>query len=185
MCPDIPFGVKLRRLLDAFHALDFRQHLVEQRGFIEQFKSAAGAALDEHFCEFVAHTLAAYCIDKRGERTHGAPGFRLDFEAEAGGEAHTTQHAQMVFFKAQLGAADGANDAGIEIRYAAYIVDDGRAEIAGAAQRVEEQAVDGEVAALHVFLGSVGVANRIGMAAVGICAIGAEGRHFGDRLLAS
>ena len=41
-------------------------------------------------------------------------------------------------------------------------------------QRIEQQAVDGEVAALHVFFGVLRVAHLIGMAAIGVRAVGAE-----------
>ena len=36
MDKNITFGVKLRRLLDAFHGFDFRKKLMQQSGFIEQ-----------------------------------------------------------------------------------------------------------------------------------------------------
>ena len=42
-------------------------------------------------------------------------------------------------------------------------------------ERVEEEAVDGEVAAFYVFFGAEGVADGVGMAAVGVGAVGAEG----------
>ena len=42
-------------------------------------------------------------------------------------------------------------------------------------ERIEEEAVDGEVAAADVFFGALGVADGVGVAAVGIGAVGAEG----------
>ena len=43
---------------------------------------------------------------------------------------------------------------------------------------VEEEAVDGEVAALDVFFGAEGVADLVGVAAVGVGSVGAEGGYF-------
>jgi len=38
MNPHVAFGMKLRRLLDAFHRSDFGKDLLEQPGFIQQFE---------------------------------------------------------------------------------------------------------------------------------------------------
>ena len=57
----------------------------------------------------------------------------------------------MIFFKAQPGLADGADDAGVEVGEAVDEVERGGGGVAGGVKRgVEEQAVDGEVAAADV-----------------------------------
>ncbi len=187
--PHIALGMELRRLCDALHARDFGQNFCEQAGFIEQFEGAAGMAFGEHFGQFVAHALAADGVDTRGESADGGECCRFDLEAEARGEADGAQQAQLVFFKAAIGLADGADDAGIEIGETADVVDHGRAQRrrsakvslqrAACTQWIEEQAVDGEVAALDVFVGAERVADLVGMAAVGVGAVGAEGRNLG------
>ena len=50
-------------------------------------------------------------------------------------------------------------------------------------QWVQEQAIDGEVAALHVFGGAEGVVDFVGMTAIGVDAVGAEGRDLHVRHL--
>ena len=101
-------------------------------------------------------------------------------EAEAGGEANGAGEAEVVFGKAEGGVADGAEDAGVEVGQAADVVEDGGGEGGGGGQGVEKEAVDGEVAALDVFLGAEGVLDGVGAAAVRVCAVGAEGGDFGD-----
>lgn len=51
------------------------------------------------------------------------------------------------------------------------------------AEWIEEEAIDGEVAALDVFSGGFGVADFIGMTTVRVNAIVAEGGDFGDAAL--
>ena len=41
MNPDVALGMKLRRLLDAFHTRDFRQDFRQQPGFVEELEAAA------------------------------------------------------------------------------------------------------------------------------------------------
>jgi hypothetical protein len=41
-----------------------------------------------------------------------------------------------------------------------------------------EQAIDGEIAALNVFFGCPGIDDLVGMAAIGVADIGAEGGYF-------
>ena len=70
--PHVALGMVLRRLRDALHPCDFGQHLHEQTGLIEQFESAAGVALGEHFGQLVAHALAADGVNASGEFAHGS-----------------------------------------------------------------------------------------------------------------
>ena len=73
--------------------------------------------------------------------------------------------------------ADGAHDAGFQIGTSAD-------EIENLVRKgIEQQAIDGEVAALHVLAGMAAVGDLIGMAAVGVQAIAAEGGDFDDFLV--
>ena len=110
--PDVALGMELRRLLDALHLLDFRQDFVQQAGFVQQLEGAARVAFGEHLGELVADAFAADLRDLRRQLLDGAHGVRVDLVAEAGGEAHRAQHAQLVFREALLRRADGADNAG-------------------------------------------------------------------------
>ena len=105
-------------------------------------------------------------------------GFRLNGVSEARGKAHGAQHPQLVFGEAQLGAADGADDFGLQILLSADVVKN----LAG--HRIEQQAVDGEVAAFDVFLRTLAESHLIGMAAVGVANVAAESGNFDDAAVA-
>ena len=184
--PDVALGVILGGLLDALEAGDFREDLGEEAGFVEELEGAASMALCQHAGEFVADTLAADGLDFGGLGSDGGVGGGVEGEAEACGEANGAEHAKVVFFEAASGGADGAEDAGLEVGEAAYVVEDGGLESGVGVElfRIEEEAVDGEVAALDVFLGRLAVADLVGVAAVGVCAVGAEGGDFGGGGLA-
>ena len=72
--PDIALGVILRRLRHALHLFDFRQHLLQQIGLVQQFKGAASMAFSKHFQDFVAHALTADLMDLRREFADGSEG---------------------------------------------------------------------------------------------------------------
>ena len=82
-------------------------------------------------------------------------------------------------------------NAGIEIVEAADVIEKtGCAAAIGVARSncarrggIEQQAVDGEVAALHVFARGFGVADLVGVAAIGVDAVSAEGCDLGDAAL--
>src|SRR5690348_15726208 len=91
----------------------------------------------------------------------------VDGEVEAGGEANCAEEAEAVFVEEIGGVDDGADGAGFNVGLAADVVDDLVAHPKG----IEEQAVDGEVAAFGVFLGG-GEADGGWVAAVVVAGIG-------------
>ena len=97
--PDVSFGMKLRRLLDALHPRDFGQKLGQQPRFVEQLEAAARGAFGEQLGEFVAQALGGNLVDFRRELDDRAEGARFDRVAEPRGEAHGAHHAQLVFPK--------------------------------------------------------------------------------------
>ena len=193
--PDVALGVELRRLVDAFHARDFRQDFGEQAGFVEQFEGAAGMAFGEHLGELVAHALAAdgVVLGARARIAAAVAGSSLKPKRAAKRTARSMRRWSSS--KRSSRAADGADDAGFEVGDAADVVDesrfaDGPWKVSfgssesrpgklwlsfGTILRIEQEAVDGEVAAPDVFFGADGVADGVGMAAVGVGAVGAEG----------
>ena len=90
-------------------------------------------------------------------------------KSSARGEAHSAQQAQMVFLKAAHGIADRADQARVDVGAAANVVED----LVGL--RIEQQRVDGEVAAQHVLTRIGFEVNTCRMAAVQIVEIAAKG----------
>src|SRR5579864_588446 len=167
--PDVAFRVILRRLRDALHLFDFRQHLLQKIGLVQQLKGAARTAFSKHFQDLVAHALMANLMDLRGEFTDGGEGLRFNRVAEAGGKAHGAEHAQLVFRESLMGLADGADDALLQVFASAHVVKD------FARIGIKQQAVDGEVAALHVHTRVFGELDFVRMAAVRVSTVTAEG----------
>ncbi len=176
--PDIAFRMILRRLRHALHLLDFRQYLFQQTGLVQQFKGAASMAFSKHFQDLVAHTLTADLMDLRSKLTDGSKSLLVDGVAKAGGKAHGPKHAQLVLRESLMGLADRADDALLQVFAPAHVVE----HFAGVG--IEQKAVDGEVAALHVHAGVFGELDFIRMAAVRISAVTAEGRDFNGVVVA-
>ena len=126
MSPHIALRMVLCRLGHALHARDLRQNLVQQRCLIQQFECPARMALGQHLGQLVADPLAANEVNARGEAANRAQRFAVELEAEARSETHGAQHAQVIFFKTQLGSADSADDPGLEIGDAANVVEKSR-----------------------------------------------------------
>ena len=138
MRPDVAFGMKLRGLLDTFHARDFGKGLGEQAGLVKKLKSTAGMAFRKHLGKFVADALTANCFGFGCETVDGGGRHGIDLEVEAGGEANGAEHSKMIFFKALGGLADGANETGVEVGQALDVINHGDAKIACRLHRVEE-----------------------------------------------
>src|SRR5439155_24810090 len=97
--------------------------------------------LGQHLGEFVAHPLAADLMNLRGF-LNGCKSYRLNSVAKARGKTHRPQQAQLVFGKATLGLPDGSDYPCYQIFASA---DEGEDLVL---DRVEEQTIDREVAAL-------------------------------------
>ncbi len=197
--PDIALGMKLRRLLHALHPRDFRQHLGQQPGLIEQFKGPPRMALGQHLGQLVAHPLPAHRVNARGER-HGSPRRSAPPAANPKRAAKRTaaQQAQLVFFKAPPRLADGANHPGIEVRQAADVIQHRRfADVPPRLSRVvriaRAPAASGSssspliVKSRRCTSSSAiwRVAHRVGMPPVGIRPIRPERRHLGRHSVAA
>ncbi len=158
----------------------------EQIGFVEQFEGATGTAFGQHLCQLFADALTAHGVDESGKLANCGERDRFDVEAEAGGEANCAEKAELVFLKAPFGIADGANHACIEIGQTADMVDHSRTQVFAIAQRaqqrIQQEPVDRKIPPLHVLFGAGRIADFVGMAAVGVDAVGAEGRDLSDHL---
>ena len=98
--------------------------------------------------EFVTNPFGADELDFRRERFDGGEGLRLDFKIQLRGKPHRAQQAQMVFGKALLRRADGADDFRAQILFAADPV------VKFFGNRIVKQPVDGEITALRIGLGA-------------------------------
>ena len=129
-------------------------------------------ALGEHPGQFIANPLARDSTDPSRQLLDCSEGSGFDRVPEAGGKAYRAQHAQLVFGEAQLRPPDGANDSGFEVLASAdeiqHFILNG----------IEQQAVDGKVAALDIFLSALAEAYLVGMAAVAVADVAAEGGYF-------
>ena len=170
--PDVTFGMELRRLRDTFHGGDFRENFGEDVEFVEEFEGAARGAFSEKLGEFFAETLGGDDMNFFGVLADGGKGCRFDGVTEARGEADSAEHAELIFGEPARGLADSADDFGGEIGAATDKIEDFAGVVA------HEKTVDREIAALHVFFGRVGIDDLVGMAAVGVANVGAEGGHF-------
>ena len=96
----------------------------------------------------------------------------LNAESEAGRETYRAHHAEFVFREAAPRFTDGANDPGFQVGLPADKVENLAVVV------THQQAVDGEVAALHVFLRRLRINHAVRVAAIAVTHIRAEGRHF-------
>ncbi len=162
----------MRRLRDAFHRGDFGEHLGEEAEFVEEFEATAGSALGEELGDLFADAFRGNDVDFARVSADGDESCGFDGVAETRSEADGAQHAEFVFSETAGGVADGADDSCGKISAAADEVEDFAGVVA------HQQAVDSEIAALDIFFGSLGIDDLVGMAAVGITDIGAEGGDF-------
>lgn len=165
---NIALGVPLGWLFAALEVEDFGEKLRDEAGVGEEVEAAGAVIRGDDAGEFVADALGRNLGKERGAVANGGPGLCFDFKTGGDGEADGAEEAESVFFEAFLGVADGAEGARFEIGPAVDVVDD------FAGEGILKEAVDGEVAALGVFLGR-GEFNGFGAATVFVGAIGAEG----------
>lgn len=144
----------------------------EEAEFVKELEATAGSALGEELGELFADAFRGNDVDFARVSADGGESCGFDGVAETRSEADGTQHAEFVFGETAGWVADGADDSCGKISAAADEVEDFAGVMA------HEKAVDGEIAALHVFFRRLGIDDLVGMAAVGIADIGAEGGDF-------
>ena len=105
------------------HGGNFRQQHGQQAALVQQVQAVSGAAFGEDANQFVAHALGRDARNQLSMAPDGREGFRLNRESQPGGEAYGAQQAQMVFAKACVGIADGADQPGIEIGTAPDVIE--------------------------------------------------------------
>ena len=143
----------------------------KQAAGTQLFDRDRAGGMFEHLAEFLGNSLGAHHGDLPGHLVDGGGGGRFDGKAEAGRHPHRPHEPEFVLAKALARVADGPED----FRPQVVLTADKIQHPAG--DRVEEHAVDGEIAALRVLLGA-GVGDAVGAPAVEIGAVGAKGGHL-------
>src|SRR5215472_5683111 len=166
----------LRRLRDTLHLFDLGQDLFQQRGLIEQLKSASRLAFRQHFQDLIAHAFMAHLVNLRRQLADGGESPGVNRVSETCVKAPGAQHAQLVFGEAGVGLANGADGAALDVSLAPNVVQD----FFGI--WIEQQAVDGEVAPLQVKADILGKTYLVRMAAVRVGAVAAESCDLGGKV---
>jgi hypothetical protein len=161
--------MELGRLLDAFHGLDLGKNFAQQTSLVKQLEDTPGVAFSQHLCKLIADALARDLMDLRRKLPDGGKGCRFDRVFKTRGKPNGAQHAELVFGKTQRGITDGSDAPGFEVLLPSHEVE--HLVIYG----IEQQTVDGEVAALNVFAGISGEADLVGMAAIRVADVGPKG----------
>ena len=128
-------------------ARQLRRQDLEQLGLEQQLHRALGRARAQQPVELLRHARLRALRDLRAVLHHAPVGLGLDGQIAARRELHRAQDADRILAEADVGIADGADDARLEIGHAVDVVDD----LPGL--EVVEQAVDREVAPAGVLLG--------------------------------
>ena len=157
-----------------------RPDVLEHVGLDHQLERAPGRAASEQLVELLDQPRAAAAGDVRGAGQQRLPGVGLDREVEPGGELDRPDHPDRVLAEPDLGVADRADDAAVEVGHAVDEVDD------PTGVEIVEQPVDGEVAPARVLLDRaplVVVGDQEVVALLGLVAlarVGPEGARLDD-----
>ena len=170
--PHIAFRVVLRRLLDALQRRNLRQNHFQQSRFIQQLETASRPALAENAADLVANPLDRDLVDRGRLFVDRLERRGLDLEPEPRSEADSPQHPQLVFREPFVGIADRSNPAIRQIGVAFDIV-----QIL-LPDRVEENAVDREVAPANVLLRVPRERHTLGAPPVAVVVVRTESRYL-------
>src|ERR1700687_1919716 len=142
--------------------------MLEQEGFIEQLKPPPRCALGQYFCAFVAQALGRDLVDPGGALANGSERFWFDGVVKTSRKSHRAHHAQFIFFESSCRLANRANGFRGQVRAATYKIQN------LAFVWIEQQPVDREIAALHVFFRGFCVNHAVRMPPVRVPHIGSE-----------
>lgn len=150
---------------------EFRKDFGEELRVFEELECCSAGGVCEHAAEFLEDTFDADAVNLGGLFLSGVQCFRVELEVEGSSEADGAEHAESIFVEAVQGVADGADGVLFQVGLPSDEIEDGLVE------GVEEHAVDGEVTSPSIFFGGA-ESNRIGVSAVEILPIAAEGGDF-------
>ena len=172
---DVALGMKFRWLCDPLHGRDLRQDVTKHAAFIQQQKRFVPLALGQHAGQLIAYPLSRDQSNLVRQYFDGLECARVDDVAEAGGKPHRPQHAQLVFREAKLRIANRPNHSRSQVFPSPNKVQD------LSAYRIEQHAVDGEIAARDILPRVSAEPHLIGMPPVRIADVAAKGSHFDRR----
>src|SRR5258708_24469000 len=132
----------------------------------------ARVSFGEHPGQLIATPLAGENVEFVRQFLDGGKRGWLDGVAESRSKPNRAQHTQLVFGKALPGIPDGANNLRVQVFSSADKVED------LVADRIKQHAVDGKVAAGHVFPRIGAEAHLVRMTAVGVANVAAKGRDL-------
>ena len=164
-------------LFDAAAGGELGQDDAEHARHFHEPEAPRGRGREQHLEELVADALHRDHREAVEGGGHGGQGRLLDVEPELGREAQRAEGPEPVLAEALHGVAHRAHEAAAEISFAALGVEELSFE------EVVGHGVHGEVAAPEVLLDGRGVLDVVGMAAIGVIGLGAEGRHLDLELL--
>src|SRR6185503_8291427 len=169
---DVALRMKFRWLLHAFHSFNFWQNFMQQSALIEELECALGMAFGKHAREFVAKTLSGDLVNLRREFLNCGEGCGINSVLKSRRKTNSTQHTQLILTKPAFRIADRTDDPRAQVLLTTneieYFV----------LFRIEQKAINGEIAALYVFPWIAAKPDLIGMTTVGIADIGAKGCDF-------
>src|SRR5215469_18192781 len=124
---------------------------------------------NQHASELIADPLPGHLASFCGQAFDCRKGVGCNRVLEACGKADSAQHAQFVFGKAEFGIADGADELRLQVAPSTHKVKNFIVE------RVEQHAINREVTALDVLVRIAAETHFVGMSAVRVSDVMAEG----------
>ena len=143
---NVAFGMEFRRLLHALHRRNFRQDFAQQAGLVEQQKGLAGVAFGKHFGQFIAHPLTR-------DLTDSAASFWI--AAKVAGSMVYPKRAAKRTARSMRSLSSAKRSSGspmVRMIPASRSLRPPTKSSTSFVDGIEQQAVDGEVAALDIFL---------------------------------
>src|SRR5688572_8287821 len=164
-------GNQFQAALQVICPADRRKDLRQDSRFVEHPKTDCGISLSENPRQFLTNPLGTNAFDLRCHPADGSPCLRFYGITKPRAETNGTKQAQLVLFKTLLGVTDGSDNAITNIVLTGNVVD--HPLLLG----IVEQAVNGEIAALHIRSG-IREGNACWAPAIDVRVVRAERRHF-------
>src|SRR3989304_1371658 len=171
MDKDIPLGMKIGALVDAFHRLYLRENDLQEAGLIEELKPPSRFAFGQDTGYFVADPFPGNLRDSRGLLLDSPKSSLFDGKPEAGGKTHGGRHPEAVLAKALSGISDGPDQPPAQVFPSADEIND------LVRNRIVHHSIDGEITPQDILLHGR-KADMAGPAAIQVRPVMAEGRDL-------
>jgi general secretion pathway protein D len=164
MLPDVALGMELGGLSNPFEPRD-----------VEQLKAApgtTGTSSNQDTRQLVADAFSRYALDAGRMSLDRSKSIALNIEPQPSRKPNRAQHAQVILGKARPRITHRANQASLQIRKAADVIDH------FSSSRFTKERIYSEIAALRVVESAGMMRNSPGPAPVRILAFNPKGRHL-------